>query len=136
MAHSNESKHQQMTQAPVGPLILRLAVPCIISMLVTAFYNMADTFFVGLLKSNSATGAIGVVFSLMAVIQAIGFFFGQGSGNFISRELGKQHTEEAENMAAEYGVDKTEFLTHFGGLEVVKYDMRMRKALEILGEEK
>ena len=43
---------------------------------------------------------------------------------------------EAENMAAEYGVDKTEFLTHFGGLEVVKYDMRMRKALEILGEEK
>jgi len=100
MAHSNESKHQQMTQAPVGPLILRLAVPCIISMLVTAFYNMADTFFVGLLKSNSATGAIGVVFSLMAVIQAIGFFFGQGSGNFISRELGKQNQEEAENMAA------------------------------------
>lgn len=89
-----------MTQAPVGPLILRLAVPCIISMLVTAFYNMADTFFVGLLDSNSATGAIGVVFSLMAVIQAIGFFFGQGSGNFISRELGKQNTEEAENMAA------------------------------------
>ena len=89
-----------MTQAPVGPLILRLAVPCIISMLVTAFYNMADTFFVGQLNSNSATGAVGVVFSLMAVIQAVGFFFGHGSGNFISRELGKQNTEEAENMAA------------------------------------
>lgn len=100
MAHNNASKFQEMTQAPVGPLILRLAVPCIISMLVTAFYNMADTFFVGLLKSNSATGAIGVVFSLMAVIQAVGFFFGHGSGNFISRELGKQNTQEAEKMAA------------------------------------
>jgi len=69
-------------------------------MLVTAFYNMADTFFVGMLESNSATGAVGVVFSLMAIIQAIGFFFGHGSGNFISRELGKHHTEEASNMAA------------------------------------
>ena len=69
-------------------------------MLVTAFYNMADTFFVGMLNSNPATGAVGVVFSLMAIIQAVGFFFGHGSGNFISRELGKQHTETASNMAA------------------------------------
>ena len=83
-----EQKFHLMTEAPIGRLICRLAVPCIISMLVTAFYNMADTFFVGMLKSNSATGAVGVVFSLMAIIQAIGFFFGHGSGNFISRELG------------------------------------------------
>ena len=96
MARSKQDKFQEMTQAPVEPLILRLAVPCIISMLITAFYNMADTFFVGLLNSNSATGAIGIVFSLMAVIQAIGFFFGHGSGNFISRELGKQNKEAAE----------------------------------------
>ena len=100
MAKSQTSKYEQMTQAPIGPLILRLAVPCIISMLVTAFYNMADTFFVGQLNSNSATGAVGVVFSLMAVIQAVGFFFGHGSGNFISRALGRQQTDEAENMAA------------------------------------
>ena len=84
----------------MGQLICRLALPCIISMLVTAFYNMADTFFVGMLKSNSATGAVGVVFSLMAIIQAVGFFFGHGSGNFISRELGKHNYEEASNMAA------------------------------------
>lgn len=84
----------------MGRLICRLALPCIISMLVTAFYNMADTFFVGMLDSDSATGAVGVVFSLMAIIQAVGFFFGHGSGNFISRELGKQHYEEASNMAA------------------------------------
>ena len=95
-----KEKYRRMTEQPVGRLISALAVPCIISMLITAFYNMADTFFVGMLKSNSATGAVGVAFSLMAFIQAAGFFFGQGSGNFISRELGKQHKEEAANMAA------------------------------------
>ena len=100
MEDKQEQKFHQMTETPVGPLIMRLALPCIISMLVTAFYNMADTFFVGILDSDSATGAVGVVFSLMAVIQAVGFFFGHGSGNYISRELGKQHYEEASNMAA------------------------------------
>ncbi len=89
-----------MTEAPIGGLICKLAAPCIVSMLVTSFYNMADTFFVGMLKSNSATGAVGVVFSMMAIIQAIGFFFGHGSGNYISRELGKRNYEEASKMAS------------------------------------
>ena len=95
-----EQKFIQMTQPPVGRLICRLAAPCIISMLVTAFYNMADTFFVGMLKSNAATGAVGVVFSMMAIIQAVGFFFGQGSGNYISRLLGKKDYEDASRLAA------------------------------------
>ena len=95
-----ELKYKRMTEPPVSKLICRLAVPCIISMLVTAFYNMADTYFVGMLKSNAATGAVGVVFSMMAIIQAVGFFFGQGSGNYISRELGKKNYQEASNMAA------------------------------------
>ena len=97
---TQEEKYIQMTQRPIGRTICRLAVPCIISMLVTSFYNMADTFFVGMLKSNAATGAVGVVFSMMAIIQAVGFFFGQGSGNYISRMLGKKHYEEASTMAA------------------------------------
>ena len=108
MDDKQEQKFQKMTQEPVGRLILELAVPCIISMLVTAFYNMADTFFVGLLDSDSATGAVGVVFSMMNIIQAFSFFFGQGSGNYISRELGKHHYEEASNMAA------TGFFSAFG----------------------
>ena len=89
-----------MTQPPVERLICQLAVPCVISMLVTSFYNMADTFFVGKLHSNAATGAVGVVFSLQAIIQAIGFFFGQGSGNYISRALGRKDRDEAAHMAA------------------------------------
>ena len=95
-----ETKYRQMTEPPVGKLICKLAVPCIISMLVTAFYNMADTYFVGMLDSNAATGAVGVVFSMMAIIQAIGFFFGQGSGVYISSQLGKKNYQEASNMAA------------------------------------
>ncbi len=97
---TQEEKFIQMTQPPVERLILKLAVPCIISMLVTSFYNMADTFFVGMLKSNAATGAVGVVFSMMAIIQAVGFFYGQGSGNYISRMQGQKRYKEASTMAA------------------------------------
>ena len=97
---AQEQKFIAMTQPPVGGIICRLAVPCIISMLVTSFYNMADTFFVGMLHSNAATGAVGVVYSMMAIIQAVGFFFGQGSGNYISRMMGKKQYEEASIMAA------------------------------------
>lgn len=95
-----EEKFLQMTQPPVPKLIRRLAMPCIISMLVTSIYNMADTYFVGLMDNSSATAAVGVVFSMMAIIQAIGFFFGHGSGNYISRELGKKNYDEASCMAA------------------------------------
>ena len=95
-----EEKYRHLTGDPVEGLVCRLAAPSMVSMLVTAFYNMADTFFVGMLHNNSATGAVGVVFSLMAVIQAVGFFFGHGSGNFISRTLGGHHPEEAGQMAA------------------------------------
>ena len=98
--NEQELKFRKMTEPPVQGLICRLALPCIISMLVTSFYNMADTFFVGMLDNPSATAAVGVVFSLMAIIQAVGFFFGHGSGNYISRELGKKNYQEASNMAA------------------------------------
>ncbi len=101
------SSHQQasvarrrlLTETPVPQLILKLAVPTIISMLVTAIYNAADTFFVGRI-STGATAAVGLCFSAMAVTQAFGFFCGQGSGNFLSRMLGAGRQKEAEEMAA------------------------------------
>lgn len=89
----------QMTTAPIPGLIGKLAVPTIISMLVTSFYNIADTYFVGKINTQS-TAAVGIVFSVMSVIQAVGFFFGHGSGNYISRKLGAQETDNAEKMAA------------------------------------
>ena len=96
---TQEEKFIHMTQEPVPHLICELAGPTIISMLVTSFYNMADTFFVGQV-GTSATGAVGIAFSVMAVIQAFGFFFGHGSGNYVSRKLGAQEFDEAAKMAA------------------------------------
>lgn len=88
-----------LTHAPVHRVILKMAVPTIISMLVTSFYNMADTYFVGQLNTQS-TAAVGIVYSVMAIIQAVGFFFGHGSGNYISRKLGAREVADAGRMAA------------------------------------
>ena len=99
MQNAQEQKYKLMTETPIKPLVCKLAVPTIISMLVTSFYNMADTFFVGRI-GTSASAAVGIVFSLMAIIQATGFFFGHGSGNYISRALGRQDNESAAQMAA------------------------------------
>lgn len=96
---SQSEKYQMMTEMPIPGLIGRLAVPTIVSMLVTSFYNMADTFFVGRL-GTSATAAVGVAFPVMAVIQALGFFCGHGSGNSISRKLGAQENDAAGELAA------------------------------------
>ena len=89
-----------MTTEPVETLILKLAIPTMISMLVTAFYNLADTFFIRQLNSDSMVAAIGVVMPLMNIIQAIGFYHGHGSGNYISRAFGRQDLKDAEKMAA------------------------------------
>jgi putative MATE family efflux protein len=94
-----DKKYRMMTTEPVERLVIQLAIPTIIIMMVSAMYNMADTYFVSSLGTN-ATAAVGVSFSLMAVIQAVGFFFGQGCGNFIARALGSQKTGDAEKMAA------------------------------------
>ncbi|MCI5774379.1 MAG: MATE family efflux transporter [Erysipelotrichaceae bacterium] len=95
----NIEKTKKMTTQPVAKLINELAVPTIISMLITSIYNMADTFFVAQIKNSSATAAVGVVFALMALIQAIGFFCGHGSGNYMSRMLGAGKVENAKRMA-------------------------------------
>ncbi|MBQ3270491.1 MAG: MATE family efflux transporter, partial [Clostridia bacterium] len=99
MKDAKYNRYTMMLEAPIPPLICRLAVPTIISMLVTSIYNMADTYFVGRI-STSASAAVGVVYSLMAIIQACGFFFGHGSGNYISRALGAKEDERAARMAA------------------------------------
>lgn len=101
-----QQKFDRMTKTPIPRLIGELAVPTIISMLVISFYNMADTFFVGKINT-SATAAVGIVFPLMAMIQAFGFFCGHGSGNYISRQLGAHNFEDASKMSA------TGFVTAF-----------------------
>lgn len=94
-----EERYRMMTEAPVKGLILKMSVPTIISMLVTSIYNMVDSFFVGHLSTEAVAG-VGVAFAYMAFINACGFFFGHGSGNYISRALGSRHIENAGKMAA------------------------------------
>ena len=94
-----DEKYARMTEAPVERLVCAMAVPTISIMLISALYNMADTYFVGALGTQ-ATAAVGVSFSLMTLIQAMGFFFGHGSGNYISRQLGAQNWGGASAMAA------------------------------------
>ena len=97
--NSTPNRYEYLTQTPVPKLISTLAVPTILSMLVTGIYNTADTFFVGRI-STQATAAVGLVFSVMAVIQAMGFFCGQGSGTYLSRMLGAGKKQEANEVAA------------------------------------
>ena len=94
-----QSQFDRMTKTPVSKLILTLSVPTIITMLVTNIYNLVDTAFVGQL-GTSASGAVGVVFGLMAILQAIGFMFGQGSGSIIARYLGHKKIQEASRTAS------------------------------------
>lgn len=91
--------HKTMTERPVSQLVLRQAVPSIISVLITTVYNMADTYFVSQL-GTSAAGAVGVVFSLMAVFQAIGYTLGMGAGNIMSRQMGAKDTDNANRTAS------------------------------------
>ncbi len=100
-----KNRREYLTTTPVPKLILSLSVPTIISMMVTAIYNTADTFFVARVSSDpavntAATASVGLVFTVMAIIQAFGFFFGHGSGNYISRMLGAEDHKEANEMAS------------------------------------
>ena len=95
----HRDNYEFLTQAPVSRVILTMAVPTIVSMLVTCLYTIVDTYFVGQLNTQS-TAAVGIVFSLMCLIQAIGSFFGHGSGNYMSRELGARRIDNATSMAA------------------------------------
>lgn len=124
----SEEKFRQMTQTPVQRLICTMAVPTILVMMVTSFYNMADTFFVGRI-STAATAAVGISFPLMAVIQAAGFLLGIGAGNYTARLLGQKAREEAARVV------NTSFFTALGlGLLItVAGQIFLQPLLRLLG---
>lgn len=93
-ASADAANYDKMVNTPVARLVTRLAVPTIISMMVTTIYSMADTYFVGKL-GNSASGAVGVLFGLMTINQAVGFMFGHGAGSIVARRLGEKDPENA-----------------------------------------
>ena len=80
---AQDRQYKKMTETPVEKLVATLAVPTVLSMLVTNIYNLVDTAFVGTL-GNSASGAVGVVFGFMSILQAVAFLCGQGAGSVMS----------------------------------------------------
>lgn len=99
----NESKanaqFKLMTETPINKLIITLAIPTVISMMITMIYNVADTYFVSKINVQSS-GATGIVFSLMGIVQAFGFTYGQGGGSCISRLLGAKEIEKARKYCS------------------------------------
>ena len=98
-ASVQERQYKRMTTEPVSRVVLSMGIPAVIGMLVTSIYNSADTYFVGQL-GTSASGAVGVVFSLMNIIQAVGFTIGQGASSLISRRLGEKDYTHANRIAS------------------------------------
>ena len=94
------AKYREMVESPVEPLILRMAIPSVISLLITSVYNLADTYFVGRL-GTSATGAVGIVYPLMTLNLALGLMFGKGTGTLMGRQLGSREIRKAEQTAAQ-----------------------------------
>ena len=94
-----DSLFDKMINEPVSKLIAKLAVPTVISMLVTSIYNMADTFFVSQINTQ-ASAAVGIVFPIMSIIQACGFTLGMGAGSLVSVRLGQKRNDEANQIAS------------------------------------
>ena len=102
-----DAQYEKMVNTPVWKLVTTLAIPTVISMLITAIYNTADTFFVSQL-STQASAAVGIVFPIMSIIQACGFTLGMGSGSLISIKLGQKKNDEAITISS------TAFFTALG----------------------
>ena len=100
LADAKEARREKILNEPLFPLLIKTSLPTMVGMMVTLIYNLTDTFCIGFLGNKSMTAAIGIVFSFISFIQALGFWFGYGSGNKMSRLLGAKQEEEARKVAA------------------------------------
>ena len=95
----SELHYKKMTETPVVKLVVRLGIPTTFSMLITSIYNMVDTYFVGNL-GESPQGAIGILFTLQSIIQAVAFMLGHGSGTYVAKELANRDTDKASSYVS------------------------------------
>ncbi|MCM1268360.1 MAG: MATE family efflux transporter [Bacteroidales bacterium] len=98
---TKEQRRERILTAPLLPLLIKTAIPTIIGMLVTTVYNLTDTFWIGKMENKSMTAAVGIVFAFVSFVQAVGFWFGYGSGNVMSRKLGEGDGQEAEIVSCD-----------------------------------
>ena len=127
-AESSSQDLSYMLTMPIPQLVAKMAIPTVITMLVTSVYGIADMFFVSEL-GTSASAAVGIVFSIMTTIQALGFMLGMGAGSLISRKLGEGKVQEAESLAT-----VAFFSSLAGGLLLLVVGLRLKTELmKVLG---
>ncbi len=98
--HLENTEQRLMQDMPVPKAILKLAIPTVLSTIVSLLYNLTDTYFIGLLDDPIQLGAISLAFPVFLVIQAIGNIFGNGAPSYISRCLGAKNYEEVRKTSS------------------------------------
>ena len=98
--NKKEYVRTQILNEKLLPLLVKMSIPTIIGMLIMVIYSLTDTFFVGVLNDKSMTASIGISFSFISIIQAIGFWFGYGSGNIMSKKIGEKDEKEAQVISS------------------------------------
>ena len=88
-----------LEEAGVASALLKLGIPTMVGMLISALYNAIDAYFVGGL-GMSQMGAVSVVFPIVQIIIGLGMMFGAGASSYISRLLGKGDNEQANKTAS------------------------------------
>lgn len=122
------NREKMMGQEKISSLLIKLALPAIIGMLVTAVYNVVDTLFVSMLGTE-AVGAVSIVYPIFMFLSAIGLMYGVGSGSFISRLLGSQKKKEANQVAS-----TTFFTSLFSAMVIgILLFIFIRPVLELFG---
>ncbi len=125
---NTEKQYEKMLTTPIPKLIVGMSIPTVISMLVTVIYNTADTYFVSQIN-KSASAAVGAVYSIMAIIQAVGYGLAMGSGSLVSRKLGEKENDKA-NMYASSAF----FVSFLAGFTVLVFGLIfLRPMLFVLG---
>lgn len=96
----NNEKIEVLRDYPVPKAVMSLAIPTMMMMVVQVFYNLTDTFFVGMLNDSNAIAAMNVAFPVFMILQIAGQVFGNGGASYISRLLGEGKDEKANGVAS------------------------------------
>ena len=94
------SERELFEEIPVPRAVTILAIPTIISQIVTMIYNLADTFFIGQLSNPYMVAAVSLVYPWFNLVTALGNLFGIGGSSLISRMLGAGDHEDARYVSA------------------------------------
>lgn len=126
-------QHKRMLETPISRIVMTMALPTMVSQLISVIYNTADTYFVAQIDT-SASAAVGAVFSLQSIIQAFGFGIGMGANSLIARSLGAKKDEDANRYASSafFAALAVGALIMVAGLSCIEWLMRVLGSTETM----